>query len=52
MTTVVSADMTKLNLNNPLTNLMLNMMGGLRYEDCTEEEKKLLKDNGYEPESK
>jgi hypothetical protein len=49
---VVVADMTKLNLKDPLTNLMLNMMGGLRYEDCTEEEKKLLKDNGYEPNSK
>lgn len=49
---VVSIDLTKVNLKDPLTNLLLNMMGGLRYEDCTEQEKKLLRDNGYEPKSK
>jgi len=30
-----------------LQNLMLNMMGGLRYEDLSVEEKELLHKNGY-----
>ena len=33
-----------------LQNLLLNMMGGLRFEDLSDEEKELLKRNGYNPE--
>ena len=44
---VVSADMAKVNLKDPLINLMFNMMSGLAYKDYTAAEKALLKANGY-----
>lgn len=28
-------------------NLILNMLGGLRHENCSDEEKALLRKNGY-----
>lgn len=46
----VSVDMTKLDFSKPITNLLLNIMGGLPLEHLTAEERQLLIDNGYEGE--
>lgn len=32
-----------------IQNLMLNMIGGLRYENLTQDEKNLLEKHGYKP---
>lgn len=38
-------------LTNPLVNLMLNMMGGLKFENLSPVEKEILIESGYVPET-
>ena len=45
---IATVDTTKLDLEDPLANLLLNIMGGLQLSDLTEEEKNLIKERGIE----